>query len=272
MAARKSAPNTLPDPREAEARHRRAAGIEQLSDGEELIGSELFSIMHTRLARRAEAAEASASAGPPEDLSDLLDDIDEVELLLEEVATELPSPRGSEAIGSAPRVGAPPADSAEVALLERELLAAKSRDEVALLALRIARHYAQVAVLFVVNRDVIVGLRGAGTGVEDRIEGIMLPTHADSVIAESVAMGGLARAEEPFGKVDQRLLRAMGRGGVVDVVVLPVLIRRRVVNLLYVDNGTDPMAETSIGALHVLCRSISQAYERVILERKRASD
>ena len=42
-------------------------------------------------------------------------------------------------------------------------------------------------------------------------------------------------------------------------------------HLLYVDNGADLMAETSISALHLLCSAISRAYERVILERKRAA-
>jgi hypothetical protein len=271
MAAKKSEPDPVLEQREEEARHRREAGIEKLSEDEELISRELFTLLHSRLLMGADAARQAEPAQWAEDVSHFLDDSEEVELLLDEVATELPSVGRSKAGRSAPEVGAPPADSAEVAALERELLGAKSRDEVALLALRIARYYAQVAALFVVNRDVIAGLRGAGAGVEDRLEGIMLPTRGDSVIARSVDTAALARAEEPFGPVDKRLLRAMGRDGVANVVVLPVMIRRRVVNLLYVDNGADHMAETSISALHLLCSAISRAYERVILERKRAA-
>jgi hypothetical protein len=63
-------------------------------------------------------------------------------------------------------------------------------------------------------------------------------------------------------------LRALGRDDAIDIIVIPVFIGQRVVNLLYADNGPDPVAETSIGALRVLCSGITLAYERVIRKRK----
>ena len=50
--------------------------------------------------------------------------------------------------------------------------------------------------------------------------------------------------------------------------MFPIVIADRVMNLLYVDNGPDPMPETSIGALLVLCSGIGRAYERMILKQK----
>jgi hypothetical protein len=50
--------------------------------------------------------------------------------------------------------------------------------------------------------------------------------------------------------------------------VHPIAIRARVINLLYADNGAEPLAETSVAALAALCGCVARAYERLILERK----
>ena len=151
-----------------------------------------------------------------------------------------------------------------------DLLAAKSRDAVASLALRIALHHVRSAALFVVNRGLISGLRAAGELADARIEGIMVPVGAESAIAESVERGRLTRVRQPFGHVDQKLVNALGRSEVAEVVVMPVAINQRVVNLLYLDNGPEPVPVTSIGALHVLTKAMARAYEHVIVERKQA--
>jgi hypothetical protein len=52
--------------------------------------------------------------------------------------------------------------------------------------------------------------------------------------------------------------------------MFPITIGGRVVNLLYVDGGEAPLAETSLAALRVLSVGVGRVYERLILERKRA--
>ena len=63
----------------------------------------------------------------------------------------------------------------------------------------------------------------------------------------------------------------MGRDAIEELAVLPICIGKRVVNLLYVDNGSGPLAKTSLAALRVLCAAVGRVYERLILERKRSS-
>jgi hypothetical protein len=256
------------DRRRAEARATREEfGIETLTDDEELIDNVTFSQIHNRLAmarddceagRLARAAEpaSGAPAGMPE----------EDELLLEEIATELPT-QSREAL----EASRPPADAAEVAVLERMLLAAKDRSEVSELTLRIALHYARVAALFVYSRGLIAGLRGAGQGLEERLEGIMVPADAESMLSAPLEAGRMVRGQPPPQPVDQRLLRAMGREGAKEIAVLPIAIGRRVVNLLYVDNGLEALSDTSLGALRVLCSGVGRVYERLILEAKQAN-
>jgi hypothetical protein len=232
-------------------------GIETLSSDEELIDDETFSAMHDRLAIPNRSGRSTVGGEPGGDSTD--------ELLLEEIATVLPRQAGAGLVS--PDAGAPP-DAAAVAGLERRLLDAKDRDEVAAVALAIARYHAEAAALFVVNKGIAAGLRGSGGGLEDRIEGVMIPSNAPSGLAAPIESGRLVRSAAPFGPVDQRVLRAMGRDGVAHVAMLPVSIGERVVNLLYVDGGPAPLAETSLAALRVLCIGVGRVYERLILERK----
>ena len=252
--------------REQEAHTRQQLGLETLTDDEELIDDTTFSEMHDELSKdrlggsdtQPVLDELGATAS-----ADLFEEEDE--LLLEEIATELPAQTDV----VVKDCGAP-ADSAVVAALERQIADANDRDEVAALTLRIARYHARVAALFVVNQGLVAGLCGSGEGLEDRLEGIMIPTSADSLMAKPLETGELVRGGAPPGSVDQRVLRAMGRDEIEELAVLPICIGKRVVNLLYVDNGSAPLAKTSLAALRVLCAAVGRVYERLILERKRS--
>jgi hypothetical protein len=252
--------------REAE-QTREQFGIATLTLDEELIDDETFSRMHDRLAIGRAAPQPDPDASAPADAATAAPAGEVDELVLEEIATVLPSP----AAQTTPTVDAgPPTDPAAVADLERQLAAAKDRTGVAALALGIARYHADVAALFVVNKGLIAGLRGSGGGLEDRTEGIMIPVDAGSLMAAPIGSGRLVRSATPLGPVDMRVLRAMGREHVHHVAVLPIAIGDRVVNLLYVDNGRAPLAETSLGALRVLCLGVGRVYERLIVERKQS--
>ena len=252
--------------REQETRTRRKFGLETLTEDEELIDDTTFSEIHDELSKSrlggADTQPVLDESGPA-GLTDLFEEEDE--LLLEEIATELPAQTDV----VAKDCGAP-ADATEVAALERQLADAKDRDEVAALTLRIARYHARVAALFVVNQGLVAGLCGSGEGLEDRLEGIMIPTSANSLMARPLATGEFVRGDAPPGSVDQHVLRAMGRDAIEELAVLPICIGKRVVNLLYVDNGSGPLAKTSLAALRVLCAAVGRVYERLILERKRS--
>jgi hypothetical protein len=249
--------------REQEARTRQRFGLETLTEDEELIDDTTFSRMHEKLSKtRLDGSDTQPVLDEPE-VADSMEEEDE--LLLEEIATELPSQ--TEVVA---KDYGPPADSAVVAVLERQLADAKDRDEVAALTLRIARYHAHVAALFVVNQGLVAGLRGSGEGLEDRLEGIMIPSSADSLMSAPLQTGQLVRGGAPPGSVDQRVLRAMGRDTIEELAVLPIRIGKRVVNLLYVDNGREPLAKTSLAALRALCSGVGRVYERLILERKRS--
>jgi hypothetical protein len=195
---------------------------------------------------------------------------EEEALLLEEIVSDLPGNAAAVAPSQAACVlASPPATPVEVARLEARLQGACNRDEVALLALRLARRYARAAALFVVHRGVVAGLRGEADGRSSPVESIMVPADADSLFADPLSSGETLRCGTTSHAMDARILRAMGRGDARDRIVVPVSIGGRVVNLLYADNGADALGATSIAALQALAARVAAAYERLIVERKR---
>ena len=163
----------------------------------------------------------------------------------------------------------PPCTPTEIAALETDLTTAVDRDVVAAIALRLARAYASVAALFVVRDGMIHGTCSVGDAFDQRVCGILVPRSAESILAEPATTGEIHRGAPPRSGIDQRLFRALGRADARDVAVFPIRTGERVVNLLYVDNGSEPLAETCFAALEVLCNRISEAYERLIVARKR---
>ncbi len=243
--------------REEEARARREFGIERLTEGEELIDEASFAEMHSKLTR------GQTNWGGPVSEAEA-GEIGVDDLLMAEFAS------GDAGSSGVHQQAGPPDNPGEVVGLERDLLVARSRDEIVHLALRLARYHARAAALFVVQRDLVAGIRGSGDGMEDGIEGIMIPSGAESRIARPIETKRLTRVWAPLEGVDQRVLKGLGRSHAKEFAVFPIVIADRVMNLLYVDNGPDPMPETSIGALLVLCSGIGRAYQRMILKRKSA--
>ena len=229
-------------------RARRELGIESLAEGEALMNTATFSRVHIAAVLEREQS---------------LDEEPVDELLLDEIVNEPTSPLRRRRTDAGQ-----PVDPTEVATLEREMMSAKGRDEVVDLALRIATYYAKSAALFVVRGGMVSGLRSAGDGSGPGIEAVMIPDTAESVICRPIAASEIARGMPPFGEVDVRVLRAMGRDAAAEVLVLPVPLGGRIVNVLYADNGDETLPDTGVGALRVLALGIAEAYERLIRERR----
>jgi hypothetical protein len=209
-------------------------GIDPLAAGQELIDEATFSSLH-------ESWQGVAEAEPGESP--------------EPVAAE---PEREEERGAA----------VDVAALEEELAAARDRDSVCDLALRIACHHASASALFVVRGGMVSGFLGDGEGAEENLEGVLIPADADTIFAGPAAARTPYRGRPPEEGLNGRVLAALSRRGVRDAVVIPITIRDRVINLLYADNGSEPFADTSLAALGALCGCVATAYERLILERK----
>ncbi len=222
------------DDRPEEIRLREALGIEALGHGEDLIDESSFAELHLRLVLARER-----SAGGPAS--------------------------GAE---SAPPDALPSGLPRDAASLEALLAAAPDRDAAGRVAIALAHLHVPAAALLLVHRGMVMGLFGAGGDLERHIEAVLVPIDADSVLARAATSGQPYLGASPQGILDVRVLRALGRADAREVAVLPIAVHGRVVNLLYVDAGAQPLAETTLGALQALTLCVARAYERMILSRK----
>ena len=232
-----SVPAPPPDDEEA-ARNRVALGLRPLAADEELIDPETFSTLHQGW------IDERFGAAPAEDG--------------EARAADAESP-----------VPAPPTDAAAIATLEAELVGASDRETVTRIALALARVYARTAALFLVRDGMVHGCGASGGGLEESVRGIVMSRTVPSVLAPPTVSTEGYRGAPPRSGVDGQLFRALGRAEVRDVAVLPIAIRGRIVNLLYVDNEDEPIAETALAALRALCELVASVYEGIIVARKR---
>jgi hypothetical protein len=181
--------------------------------------------------------------------------------------TALPEP-AAEVHAEASRPAPPAARS--LGELERRVTETGDRGEVIDLALEIAGRFVASASLFVVRGDVLSGMRARRDGATGEIESILLPLAAGSAFAVAVAEKKSMRLDVG-GEMEKRLLKALGRAQAREAVAWPVAIGGRVVNLLIVDDGAEPIPQLGHAALAELCRVLSAAYERLIREKKNAA-
>jgi hypothetical protein len=163
----------------------------------------------------------------------------------------------------------PPARSAgEVAQLEAQLVMTADRDAVVPTALRVAAYYARLAAIFAVRDGMVQGVLAAGDSASPRIDGIYVPTSEPSMLAAAIGGAVFERSPARDG-IDGTVVRVIGGGEPLEAAVLPIAIDGRAVQLLYVDNGPDPLAPSSLAALGALCDTISSTYQRLVAEKTR---
>lgn len=230
--------------REEAQRHREEFGIRPLGEQEELIDDGTFTSLHENW-KITQSADAKGDGEALELVAEVSDGEEEPQ--------------------------APPSSlltPAQVVRLEAKIAAAPDREVIVAQALRLAMHHVSHAAFFVVHRGVIRGYRAAGAEIAEQIEGLLISLGAPSVLSQVATRGAAFRGAPPEAGIDQQLFRALGRSEAVDTAILPVRMQGHVVNLLYMDNGSEALAESSIAALASLCESIATAYGRLILAHK----
>ena len=127
--------------------------------------------------------------------------------------------------------------------------------------------HTRAAGLFVVHKGMIRGFRARGSIIDERIGGVLLPGDSRSVVGRAASGEGY-RGSPPMEGIDEALFDALGRRNACEMAVLPIQIGNRVLNVLYVDNGPDPLGETAMAALRSLCECVARAYARLIQARR----
>jgi Type II secretion system (T2SS), protein E, N-terminal domain len=160
---------------------------------------------------------------------------------------------------------------------QAQLAQSSDREDVATTVLRYAVGKWRRCLLLSVQGSLVTGWHGMGRGVRDaavRRIGVALRegntfrlvrdtrSHYVGPVRRDTAMnvfyrllGADKRPEPPFPKTS---------------VILPLLVRGKVVHLLYLDNGPDQLTTPDVGELMILAQSVGRSYEAMIKRRKSA--
>ena len=147
--------------------------------------------------------------------------------------------------------------------------AAKARDDVGALLVEYASQLVRRVALFVVRRGALVGHDVRGAGLERAIiELIHVPLGQPSLLDDVVRARVPYRGEIPDTAQDGALGRCIATLSRADVLVCPVLVRDRVVAVLFGTQIVDPLPEAELqAALH----EAGRAYERILLSARAES-
>jgi len=160
-----------------------------------------------------------------------------------------------------------PLTSAEAAA---ELQRAQSRDAIARCVLRYGRSLFHRCLLTTIHRRFCLGWDGIGPGVDPwAVRSLMIPLDEPSLFelverTRSHVLGSPART-----RVNVNFLRLLGREVPLSVFAMPILVRGRVVNIFYGDNGHKRHAGVDVADLLILAQRISQSYEEIFARKRR---
>ena len=158
---------------------------------------------------------------------------------------------------------APDADTAAV-----RIDGALTRDEVVEALLALCRHFFRRVLFFIVREPWVLGWTAAGEGVDrDLAQQLRFPLDEPSVFQtvtrdKTMFIGRLGQEEQ-----NQRFLKVLGKRPNTNAAVFPVLVKGRVVNLVYADNGAAGNVKPTLGELLVLLQRVPRAYLRIIRRR-----
>lgn len=145
---------------------------------------------------------------------------------------------------------------------------ADSRDEVVEGLLALCQGFFRRVLFFIVREPWVLGWACVGEGVDRALAtGFKIPLDRPSVFRtvtreRSVFIGRLGPEEE-----NQRFLRALSKRPQTSAALVPILVRGRVVNLVYGDNGGGVGIRGDLGELMMLLQKVPKAYLRIIRRR-----
>ncbi|AKQ65548.1 Type II secretory pathway, ATPase PulE/Tfp pilus assembly pathway, ATPase PilB [Myxococcus hansupus] len=170
-----------------------------------------------------------------------------------------------------PRAPEPPPTPLTFAEAQAELARSSDREDVARTVLRFALGKWKRNLLLSVQGSLVTGWHGMGKGVRDAVVrriGVPLREQSTFRLVRDTRSHyiGPVRRDAAMGV----FYKLMGGGFPTTAVILPLLVRGKVVHLLYVDNGPDQLTPPDVGELLILSQSVNRSYEAMMRRRKSA--
>ncbi|NVJ12834.1 general secretion pathway protein GspE [Myxococcus sp. AM010] len=170
-----------------------------------------------------------------------------------------------------PRAPEPPPTPLTFAEAQAELARSSDREDVARTVLRFALGKWKRNLLLSVQGSLVTGWHGMGMGVRDAVVrriGVPLREQSTFRLVRDTRSHyiGPVRRDAAMGV----FYKLLGHGFPKTAVILPLLVRGKVVHLLYVDNGPDQLTPPDVGELLILSQSVGRSYEAMMRRRKSA--
>lgn len=168
-------------------------------------------------------------------------------------------------------VAAPPPKPLSFAEAQAELARGSDREDVARTVLRFALGKWKRNLLLSVQGSLVTGWHGMGEGVNDaavRRIGIALREQGTFRLVRDTRSHYVGPVRRDAAM--DLFYKQLGAGFPKTAVILPLLVRGKVVHLLYVDNGPDQFTTPDVGELLILAQSVGRSYEAMISRRKSA--
>ncbi|WP_437491227.1 hypothetical protein WME75_15205 [Sorangium sp. So ce1014] len=157
-----------------------------------------------------------------------------------------------------------------LAMAEQELAAVDSSEAVLAVLFDFAQQYFEYTVLFTVHGERAEGRNAAGPGAErERVTKITVPFERPTALARARALRAPLISALAGSAPDAELQRELGRKvHAAAVAAVPIVVRGRVVALVYGDDGAASVELSSIGDLIALAGLAAAVLERLILRKK----
>jgi Type II secretion system (T2SS), protein E, N-terminal domain len=165
----------------------------------------------------------------------------------------------------------PPPTPLTFAEAQAELSRSSDREQVATTVLRFALGKWKRSLLLSVQGNLVTGWRGMGKGVREaavkRIGiGLQAPSTFRLVRDTRSHYVGPVRRDAASGL----FYKLLGGDYPTTAVILPLLVRGKLVHMLYVDNGPGQLTPPDVGELLILSQGVGRSYEAMIRRRKSA--
>jgi hypothetical protein len=264
--------------------HATAAAAEAASAGLDLMAESEFEAMYGAGPDRAPPGEEETIL----DLTDLVVDSplgDGVPDLRAETFQPLgeplaPGPAVLEALSRAPGRAPPPGPVEPAGRTPEEpeptplgfdeavrlLQGVDDRGAIARVVLRYARSKFRRALLLTVNRGAAQGWAGLGEKLtREAVQRIRLRLGRPGIFETVVSTRAHFLGPIPKTEANVRLLKQLGGGVPGNAFLVPILVRGRVVNVFYADNGKGGMVDAGdLGELLILASRIAQGYDALL--------
>ncbi len=144
------------------------------------------------------------------------------------------------------------------------------RDELGRIVLSFALGYFKRAALFITRFDRVIGWYGMGGNLKaDMVKSVMLPLSEPSLFKTVFDTQAFYLGAVNPSPMNDLFLKAMGNEKPASAFLIPIHYQGQVVNILYGDNGHGEPAPFEISDLLILAPKVPQAFDQLILKKKK---